>query len=310
MPLAVQFDTYGSVDVLQVREVPRPVPAPDEVLVEVLATSINPGEAKIRGGDLHAMWPATFPEGEGSDLAGRVAELGSEVTGFEVGQQVVGFSDRRSSHAQLVTVPAGQLAALPAGVGMDAAGSLYVAGATAVGVLRAVALAAGDTLVVSAAAGGVGALTVQLAVAAGARVIGIAGPGNHDWLRGLGVEPVSHGAGIREAIVALAPNGVDAFVDLYGGEYPQLAVDLGVAKERIDTIVDFGAPARLGVKAVGMAGSATIEVVAELADKVAGGSLTVPVAATFPLTRVREAFTLLATGHTRGKIVLHPQESD
>ncbi|OKH62079.1 hypothetical protein EB73_28625, partial [Mycobacterium sp. SWH-M3] len=151
MSRAVQFDEYGGIDVLQVRDVPRPVPADGEVLVKVEAAGINPGEAMIRRGALHDRWPATFPSGQGSDLAGTVAELGAGVTGFAVGDDVIGFSERRSSQAEYVTVPAGQLTAKPAGVPWEVAGSLFVAGTTAYAAVRALGLGAGDVVAIAGA---------------------------------------------------------------------------------------------------------------------------------------------------------------
>ena len=131
MSKAVQFDMYGGIDVLEVREVPRPIPGAGEVLVEVKAAGINPSEAVIRSGALHHMFPATFPSGQGSDFAGIVAELGPGVSGVAVGDEVIGFSMRRSSHAEYVTVPANQLTPRPAKVPWEVAGSLFVAGVTA-----------------------------------------------------------------------------------------------------------------------------------------------------------------------------------
>jgi D-arabinose 1-dehydrogenase-like Zn-dependent alcohol dehydrogenase len=131
MSKAVQFDSYGGIDVLEVRDVPRPVPGAGEVLVEVKAAGINPSEAVIRSGALHHMFPATFPSGQGSDFAGIVAELGPGVSGVAVGDEVIGFSMRRSSHAEYVTVPTNQLTPRPAKVPWEVAGSLFVAGVTA-----------------------------------------------------------------------------------------------------------------------------------------------------------------------------------
>src|SRR5712671_4882711 len=154
MTKAVQFDSYGGIDVLQVRDVPPPVPGAGEVLVEVRAAGINISEAVIRRGALHHLWPATFPSGQGSDLAGVVAELGSGVSGFAIGDEVIGFSMRRSSHAEYVTVPANQLTAKPSEVSWEVAGSLFVAGATAYGAVRAVRLVPGETVAIAGAAGG------------------------------------------------------------------------------------------------------------------------------------------------------------
>ena len=304
MARAVRFDEYGGPEVLQVVEVEPPTPGPGEVRVRVAAASINPGEAKIREGLLHDLWPATFPSGEGSDFAGVVDLLGPDVSGVAVGDDVIGFTDNRSSHADLVVTPVEHVVAKPAGVPWPVAGSLFVVGTTAYAAVRAVALTERDTVVVSAAAGGVGTITVQLAVRTGARVLGLAGPANHEWLRAHGVEPVEHGDDVIEQIRKVADGPVDAFIDLYGHGYVEIALELGVAPGRIDTIVDFGAVATHGVKSEGNAAAASRDVLAELASMVADGELEVPIAATYPLDQVQDAFRELERGHTRGKIVL------
>src|SRR5258705_91665 len=145
----MQFDEYGAADVLKVAEVPQPVPGPGQVLVHVRAAGINPGETKIREGLLHSRWPATFPSGEGSDLAGVVEQVGPEVTGVALGDEVIGWVDTRSSHAEYAVVQAASLAQKPGGVPWEVAGALPVAGFTAWAAVRAVALTAGDTLVVA-----------------------------------------------------------------------------------------------------------------------------------------------------------------
>jgi NADPH:quinone reductase-like Zn-dependent oxidoreductase len=306
MPQAVQYSRFGGVDVLEVNDVPAPRPGAGQVLVRVVAAGINPGEAKVREGLFAQLWPSTFPSGQGSDLAGLVAELGSGVTGFAVGDEVIGFTDERAAQAELVVVEAANLTAKPAKVSWEVAGSLFVVGSTAHAAVRAVAPRRGETVVVSGAAGGVGSLVVQLARRTGARVVGIAGPANHDWLRDHDVVPVAHGDGLREWITAAAPDGVDAFVDTHGDGYVALAVELGVAPERIDTIADFAAIEKFGVRGDGSAAGASADVLAELADLIQAGELDVPIAATYPLAEVREAYTELARGHTRGKIVLRP----
>jgi len=307
MPQAVRFDNYGDISVLAVRDVPRPSPAADEVLVRVRATGINPGENTIRTGALHERWPATFPSGEGSDLAGVVEEVGSAVRAWSAGDEVIGWVDTRASHAELVVVPAAHLVPRDPAVPWEVGGSLFVAGTTAHANVRAVGAGPGDTIVVAGAAGGVGSLTVQLLRHAGATVIGLAGESNHAWLREHGVLPVTYGDGVLDRIRAAAPAGVDAFVDNFGDGYVDLALELGVAKDRINTIIDFAGAARTGVKGEGMAGSATVEVLGELVKLVAAGELEVPIAATYPLAQVREAFHDLMRRHSRGKIVLVPQ---
>ena len=304
MSKAVRFNEYGGLDVLQVVDVPDPVPGTGEVLVRVRAAGINPGEISIREGLLHAMWPATFPSGEGSDLAGVVEAVGAGVTEWSPGDEVLGWTDRRASHAELVVTGADALTARPPQVPWEVAGALYVVGATAWAAVRAVAPQAGETVVVAGAAGGVGSLTVQLARRTGARVIGLAGEANHDWLRAHDVIPVTYGDGIADRIRAQAPDGVDAFIDTFGG-YIDLALDeLGVAPDRVDTIIP--PDVRRGVKGDGSAAGTSAEVMAELAALVAAGELEVPIAATYPLDQVRDAYAELAGRHTRGKIVLIP----
>ncbi|QIS18783.1 NADP-dependent oxidoreductase [Nocardia terpenica] len=306
MAQAVEFDRYGNVDVLNVVEVPEPAPGPGQVVVRVVAAGINPGETKIREGLLHDRWPATFPSGQGSDFAGRVTAVGDGVGGVAVGDEVLGFTEQRASHATHVVVPAEQVTAKPDTLSWDVAGSVYVAGTTAFAAARSVSPAAGDTAVVSGAAGGVGSLVVQLLRAKDVTVLGIAGPGNHAWLRSKGVIPVEYGDGLADRLRAAAPDGIDAFIDTHGDGYVALAIELGVKPERIDTIIDFAAVEKYGVKSEGNAFANTIDVVAELAGLAATGALEIPVAATYPLDRVRDAFRELERGHTHGKIVLHP----
>jgi NADPH:quinone reductase-like Zn-dependent oxidoreductase len=302
----VRFDHYGGIDVLNVVEVERPAPGAGEVLVRVKAAGINPGEAAIREGRMRERWPAAFPSGQGSDVAGIVEQLGDGVQGFEVGDEVIGFTDRRASHAELVLVEAGHLAHRPPNVSWEAAGALPIAGTTAYAAVRAVAVARGDTVVVSAAAGGVGSLAVQLARHTGARVIGLASERNHQWLAEHGVIPVSYGDGVAERIREVAEGPVDAFIDTFGDAYVELALALGVKPERIDTIINFKAAQRYAVKTDGSAAAANAQVLAELARLIDEGELEVPIAHVFPLERVRDAYRELERRHTRGKIVLTP----
>jgi NADPH:quinone reductase-like Zn-dependent oxidoreductase len=302
---AVRFDRYGDIDEVYVVDVPRPGAEAGKVVIDVVAAAINPGEAAIRKGLLDAIFPATFPEGEGSDLAGVVAQVGAGVSNVAVGDHVIGWSDERSSHAEAVSVPASQLVPKPAEVSWEAAGSLYVAGVTAVGNVRSVRLDRGDVVAVSAAAGGVGSITVQLARRAGAAVIGIAGPDRATWLGSLGVVPVAYGDGLADRLRDAAPTGLDAFIDCFGGGYVDLAVELGVPGDRINTIIDRDAAQRLGTRQDGMSTVADpAAVISELATLIASGDLVVPIAGTFSLEDVRDAYRQLEERHTLGKIVL------
>lgn len=283
-----------------------PSPERGEVVVEVKAAGINPGEANIRSGALRDRFPATFPSGEGSDLAGIVFAVGDGVAEFAVGDAVLGFSFRRSSHATHVSVPISQLIHKPLELSWEVAGSLYVVGCTAFAAVRAVDARAGETVAVAAAAGGVGTVVVQLLTLRGSRVLGIASEANADWLRSHGAVPVPYGDGLAQRLRDAAGKSIDAFIDLFGPEYVDLAVDLDIPRDRIETITSFAKAQELGVKAEGSATASTPEVLTEMANLVASGEIEIPIAATYPLDRVADAFAELEHRHTRGKIVLIP----
>ena len=227
------------------------------------------------------------------------------MTVFAAGDEVIGFTNNRASQAEFVLAEAKNLTPKPAAVPWEVAGALFVAGATAWAAVRAVTLAEGDTVVVAGAAGGVGSIAVQLARRAGATVIGLASEANHEWLRSHGVIPVTYGDGVEDRI-RQAAGTVDAFIDTVGGDYVQIALDLGVKPSRIDTIANFGAVGKFGVKGDGSAVGASAQVLAELAGLIAAGELEIPIAAAYPLDQVQDAYRRLAQGHLLGKIVLIP----
>jgi NADPH:quinone reductase len=301
---AVRFDHYGPVDVLDVVDVDRPTPGEREVLVEVATTGINPGEIAIREGAMAETAPATFPSGQGSDFAGRIVERGPGVAGWNVGDEVLGWTDNRAAQAEYVAVSEDQLTARPPSVPWDQAGALYVAGCTAYGMVDLVRAQSGETAVVFGAAGGVGSIATQLLVRDEVRVLAVAGPSNEEWLRSIGAEPVHYGEGLGHRLREAAPDGIDAALDAHGGGYVELAVGLGVDPDRVVTIIDFAAAERLGAQTVFGYQVASAGMLAELAELIETGELTVPIAATYRLEQVREAYTQLAERHTRGKIVL------
>jgi NADPH:quinone reductase-like Zn-dependent oxidoreductase len=305
---AVKFDRYGGLDVLYIAELPLPVPGNGEVLVKVRAAGINPIETKIREGLLAVSWPATFPCGEGSDFAGAVETVGRQVKTFATGDEVIGFTNNRASHAEYVVVPMEQLTLRPLHVPWDEAGALFTSGSAAYATVRAVALKKGDTVIVSSAAGGVGSIVVQLAVSAGARVIGLASEDNHAWLKQKGAIPLDFDGDVAGKIKAAAGGRIDAFIDTYGKGYVDLAIQLGVRPDRIDTLVDpsHEAVKKYGVKNEGSMAASTAEVLAELAALIEQGRLEIPIAHLYKLEQVREAFAELEQHHTHGKIVLIP----
>jgi NADPH:quinone reductase-like Zn-dependent oxidoreductase len=301
---AVRFDQYGGRDVLYIADVEIPTASAGEVVVAVRAAALNPGEAAIRSGAMEERFPATFPSGEGSDLAGVVHAIGEGVSQFAVGDDVLGWSERRSSHAEFVAVPVTQLIGKPASMSWDVAGSLYVVGCTGFVAVRAVDVSPGDVVAVSAAAGGVGTVVVQLLRTKGATVLGIASEAHHEWLEAHGVTPVTYGEGLADRLKA--HGRIDAFIDLFGPDYVQLAVDLGIPKDRIETIISFEKAFQLGTKAQGSAEGSTTEVLSAMADLVASGQIEIPIAGTYPLEKVRDAYAELEKRHTLGKIVLVP----
>ncbi|MEU9126730.1 NADP-dependent oxidoreductase [Kitasatospora sp. NPDC048540] len=304
---AIAIRTYGGPDVVEYTELPDPKVGPDSVLVRVKAAGVNPVDWQIREGRLDGLMDVHFPLIMGWDLAGVVQGVGGAVTEFRPGDEVIGYVRKdaveHGTYAELVSAPVRTLARKPAALDWAQAGGLPLAGLTArQSLVGALALKPGELLLVHGAAGGVGCLAVQLAVAIGARVIGTAGPRNHDFLRSLGAEPVAHGEGLAERLRALAPDGVDAALDLVGGGEPlEISAQLVADPSRLASVVDYGVVA-LGGHYVFVRPDA--EGLAELAALADAGKLRVPVASTFPLAQAASAQALNAEGRTRGKIVL------
>jgi NADPH:quinone reductase-like Zn-dependent oxidoreductase len=300
----VQLSAYGGVEQLEIVEVAKPQPEAGEVVVRVIAAGTNPGEISIREGLLKAMFPRDFPFGQGTDFAGRIDAVGTGVTGLAPGDEVLGWTERRAAQADYVASSPARLIPKPPPLDWFRAGSLFVVATTAVAAVRAVALSPGDVVAISGAAGGVGSLAVQLARRAGARVIGIASDDSAQFLRSVGVEHLAYGDGLVERLRALLPHGPDAFIDLFGGGYVEAAVTLGVAPERIDTIIDFAGAQKHGVQAEGSAAAASRETLEAVANLVAWGEIVMPLTAIYPFASLHEAYVELARRKARGKIVL------
>jgi len=302
---AVRYDHFGHVDVLYITELPKQNPKAGEVLVRIKTAGINPGEASIREGFLKKQFPSTFPSGQGTDFAGIIEETGAGVTKFKTGDEVIGFSNNRNSQAEYVVVSADQLILRPANVSWEEAGGLFVVGSTAYAAVNSVSLKAGETVIISGAAGGVGSLAVQLAKKTGAKVIGIASQNNHQWLKDHGVTPVTYEGTIEDNLKsALNGKKADAFIDLSGKGYVALAIKMGIPADRINTIIDFEAVGKYKVKSEGSSAAGNAVVLNEIAGMINDGSLDMPVAKTYPLNEVKEAYIELAKHHTHGKIVL------
>jgi NADPH:quinone reductase-like Zn-dependent oxidoreductase len=303
MSRAVVIEQFGGPEVLEVRDVPTPHAGPGQVRVRVSAAGLNPMDWKLVGSPGAATaFGLSLPTGFGSDLAGTVDEVGDGVTGFAVGDRVYGGALGRAvaDHA-LLTPGVDTLAHTPDGIDDVVASALAVAVTTADAVVAAVGATAGDTLLVGGAAGGVGVFVVQLAVLAGARVIGTGSASSADFLRDLGAEPVTYGEGLAERVRALAPGGVTAAADLVGVETAQAAIALGVPAGRVATIAAADPPA--GVRRTGGRDAAP-DALDRGAGLVASGRVRVPIAATYPLERVREAVEVQRAGHVHGKLVV------
>jgi NADPH:quinone reductase-like Zn-dependent oxidoreductase len=310
---AVQFTEYGPPGVMHVAEVPEPHAGPGEIRIAVRASGIAPGETAVRSGALRDLVPAAFPWRTGFDAAGVVDEVGEGVTDVRPGDEVFGMTtaDRRGANADLVVLVA--WAPKPPAWSWAEAGGAAGSVETATRVLDRLAVGAGHTVLVQGAAGGVGTVAVQLAVARGATVIGTASAHNHDFLRTLGAVPAAYGAGLVERVRALAPAGVDAVADCAGGALPDLVAIAGAAN-RVVTIVPDPTAAALGVHVshgapagskVGTAADPLALHGLAVAVTLAGeGRLRVPVAAEFPLAEVAAAHELSESRHARGKIVL------
>ncbi|WP_329494668.1 NADP-dependent oxidoreductase [Kitasatospora herbaricolor] len=303
---AIAIRQYGGPEVVEWTDLPDPKVGPDSVLVQVRAAGVNPVDWKVREGRLDGTFDVRFPLIPGWDVAGVVRAVGGAVTEFAPGDEVIGYvrkdSVEHGTYAELVAAPVRTLARKPAALDWAQAGGLPLAGLTAYqSLVKALRIKAGETVLVHAAAGGVGHLAVQIARALGARVIGTAGPRNHAYLRELGADPVAYGDGLAERVRELAPQGVDAALDLVGGDAVEVSAGLVADPARIASVADYGVVARGGHYVWGRPDTADLTALAELADE---GRLTVTVACTLPLAHAASAQALSAEGRTRGKIVL------
>ncbi|WP_129336484.1 NADP-dependent oxidoreductase [Cellulomonas endophytica] len=302
---AIAYHRFGGPEVLEATELPTPRVGPDSVLVRVHATSVNPVDWKVRQGYLEPLMDTVFPVVPGWDVAGVVERVGLDVPELSVGDEVVGYVRKDvvsgGTTAELVAAPVRTLARKPASLSWEEAAGLPLAGLTAYQALRRLGVGEGETVLVHNAAGGVGALAVQVARAFGARVIGTASPGNHDHVRALGGEPVPYGDGLVEAVRGLVPGGVDAVLDLVGGGVAATTPELGAPGVRLGSVADGGVTELGGRYLWVRPDRADLEALGALAD---AGRLTVPVVATFDLGATADAHRLSEEGHTAGKVVI------
>ncbi|MGO4592487.1 NADP-dependent oxidoreductase [Leifsonia sp. 2TAF2] len=302
----VEYDRTGDVDVLERRVRPLRPPGPGQVVVEVISTGISHIDGFIRTGRETAWADEAFPRGSGSDFAGIVV-VGDPEGLFRRGTEVIGHV-RSGAHARHVVVSTAAIVVKPPHVSWEVAGGLYLAGATALDMLDEVRVGAGDTIVISAAAGAVGSIEAQVAKHRGAGVIGTCGDRNFDYLRQLGIKPVRYGDGIEERIRELAPGGVSAMIDNFGQDGKDLADRLGVpparyrsSEDRRDTELRLLQDDPESVAH----GTAQLQQLAELAE---ARAFTLLISGFYPLDEIAYAYDDLQNLHSRGKIVLgtHP----
>ena len=302
---AILARTYGGPDVLELTETDTPEVGAGSVLVRVKATAVNPVDWHIVAGHMDGLLKVALPVVPGFDVAGVVEAVAPDVTEFAAGDEVIGYvrteQVQHGTYAEFVAAPVHTLARKPASLDWEQSAGLPLVGLTALQALVAVGAGAGEAVLVHAAAGGVGSLAVQIAVARGARVIGTASERNHDFLRSLGAEPVAYGEGLAERVRQLAPEGIDAAVDCVGGDAVAVSQELLKDSSRVASIVDQQVAAKGGHLVFTQPVSVDLEELATLAD---AGKLTVHVDRVLPLAEAAEALRLSQTRRVRGKIVL------
>ncbi|MFI7386197.1 NADP-dependent oxidoreductase [Streptomyces sp. NPDC049813] len=301
---AITYEKYGDRDVLSLTDQPLPKVGPGEALVRVRYAAVNPVDWKVMSGGLDAMMDTVFPVIPGWDVSGVVERVGIDAPEFTAGDEVFSYARKDYVHggtfAEFVTVPVRALVAKPPSLSFGEAAGVPLAGLTAYQSLTRLDTGGSDTVLIHNAAGGVGTFGVQIAKALGARVIATASESNHDRLRALGAEPVSYGDGVTDRIKELAPDGVDVVVDYVGGV---LDVTRAVLREggRHASIADPDVVKEGGQWMWARPDADGLRALADLAEK---GQLRVPVAETFPLERVADAFELSQSGHVHGKILI------
>ncbi|HEY1508123.1 MAG TPA: NADP-dependent oxidoreductase [Solirubrobacteraceae bacterium] len=296
---AVQFSQFGGPEVLELVELPDPEPAAGQIRVAVRAAGINPIDWKVRGGAMGGELPMTT----GRELAGVVDAIGDGVTDVKPGDGVFGFAAGGGGAAELAL--SSDYARIPPSLDYAHASALPVAVETAVRTLDLLGVGSGDTVLINGAAGGVGSAAVQIARDRGARVIGTASEGNHEYLRSLGAESTTYGDGLAQRVRELAPDGVDAALDAAGaGALPAL-VELAGGPERVVTVADYQGAQETGATfSGGMGTGRAVHALAEIGELIESGRFSLPVAQTFSLDQIAEAHRLSETGHVRGKLVL------
>ena len=298
---ALQYKAYGGPEVLDWAEAPEPHAGPGQLRIAVRAASVNPIDWKVLTGMLSGGEPMAGTGYLGYDAAGVVDEVGDEVTGVTVGDEV--FGRGRNTQAEYAVLDA--WAAKPPSIDWAVAAAAGVAGETSERGLRLLDVNAGDTLFVDGGAGGVGAATVQMALARGANVIASSSEANHDYLREIDATPVLYGQGLAERVRAAAGGPVDAVFDVAGKTPVEELISLAPEPSQVVTIANYTA-GQAGARVTGGgADSHPMEALALVGELLAQNQLVIKVQ-TFPFDRAAEAYRISQSGHVRGKLVLVP----
>lgn len=308
---AVVMHSYGGPEVLKYEEVPRPIPKEDEILIRVLAASVNPVDVAIRSGKFAKYFHTELPLIPGMDASGIVEKTGAKISKFKAGDPVCAFFTlvREGGYAQFVIAKENEIAAKPKALSYEEAAAVPAVGSTAWQALVETAkLEAGQTVLIHGGSGGVGHCAIQIAKARGARVIATASTKNQDFLKKIGVdEAIDYTKTKFEDVV----KDVDVVLDTVGGE--TLTRSYGVVKKGgiIVSIADEPDEAALkthGIRGVSIAAVPKAGVLEELTALIEAKKLMPVVSKTFALTEVAKAQEAIATGHTRGKIILKVAE--
>ena len=300
---AYVFTEYGGPENQELRELPVPEPGPSELRIAVRAAGVNPVDWKIRQGHLREVMPLDLPVALGQEAAGVVEAVGQDVDGFAVGDEVLGsVAPGSGAFAEHALLTASTVAPKPTGLSFTDAAVLAVAGATAYDALGQLALEAGETLLVNGVGGGVGVVAAQLARDRDVTVVGVAGEDKRELVESLGAVLVVRGEGVADRVREILPDGVDAVLDLVGGDALRAVAGLAKGTRRIVSAADPATAAEVGGAAVLRA--RTGAVLGEVAGLVAAGKIDPHVNETFPLAEAGEALAAVERGHARGKVVL------
>ena len=299
--LVASFGGYGGVEMMQVTEAERPVPGPGQVLVQVVASGVSHMDAYVREGRFQDAIPLELPARQGSSFAGIVRAVGTGVRGIAPGAEVLGHDPLHGAHATHIVVDAGAVIRRPTRMNWEVAGALYLVGITAFRLVQSLRLGSDDVVLVSAAAGGVGHLECQMARLAGARVIGIAGDENHDYLRSIGVKPIGYGADLATAVRSAAGGPVTAMLDNYG-RYEALAAELGIPASRISS-TDDRRDTEIALYLAGADASIAVEL-RDVAELVAEWDIRMLISGFYPFVMLDRALADLDARHSRGVVVV------